>query len=135
MGGFKKDIFRSEDGASIEPVGPFISVYTPPSGNGCYREVTILVETDESIKINITGSFETGGSWATSTELTGPNQKYTTVTDEVIATNTYYNFGIVAANSGSTPNVSSITFAVNDFTTGVVIQSYFLTVNHAATPC
>ena len=133
MQGFRRSVYMTRR-IEVSPDIPSITIGDITS-NSCYGEITINVVTSIPVKINILGTFQTGGSYADNSFLTGINQKYADVINEVISSDLSYNFGINAADSGVLTNISSIYFSVNDFDTDAEITSYTFSRNHAATPC
>lgn len=101
----------------------------------CYGQVDVRVNTTIPVKVNIFGTFDTGGSWLDDSLLTGSNKISAPVTAEVITGMTRYNFGINGSQSGTYYNDSSITIELRDNSTDALIDSYTYTRSHNITPC
>jgi hypothetical protein len=90
----------------------------------------VRVITSVPVKINMTGTFGVGGFYYTDTGFVS-----TDIVNQVVSTQTIFNFGIEASNGGPLLNTSSIHFTINDFDTDAIIDQYTMIRVHANSPC
>lgn len=129
MNNIKKLIFKTETGILTPPVEGSIEI-TSETDITCYKIVTLTVETNIPVKVNMVGTFQTGGSYYIDTGFRSAD-----IVDEVISAPTEYKFGINASSGGTLLYNSSINFTTNDFATDSLIDAYTLNRAHEADQC
>lgn len=120
-----------------EPITPTDPIITGGNEDSvfCYGQVSVRVLTNIPVLVNITASFETGGSWLDASFLTGINKITAPLIDSVITNTTFYNFGINGSDSGFGANTSTITITIKDVVTDTLLDTLIYSRNHAETPC
>lgn len=100
------------------------------SAGQCNTLGGVRVFTSIPVRINMTGYFQTGGSYYSAAGYISSD-----IVSQEIEENTIYLFGIEGANSGGNPSLSDIVFTIHDVTNGAVLDRYVMYRNHNVTPC
>lgn len=136
MNEFKKNIFKKEtvDDAP-PPTVPTISLLAAQEVD-CFGQISLRITTSIPVKVNITGTFSTGGSWLSDTELTLGGVKVSNdLIGDVVTFRQSYNFGINGSKLGTISGTSSISLEIRDNTTNALIDNHVFSRSHTLTQC
>ncbi len=125
MNNFKKNIYKNNSDVGLPNL-----VFQSETNTLCYGAVSILVDTDIPVKVNMTATFDTGASYHMDTGYSYPD-----IINDFVFGPTIYKFGINASGNGIGSFMSSIDFTINDSVTDEVIDSYFFDRAHSDMPC
>jgi hypothetical protein len=134
MKGFKKNIFKTITSEEI-PTVPTISILAAQEVD-CFGQISLRITTSIPVKVNITGTFSTGGSWLSDTDLTLGGVKVSSdLIGDVVTFRQSYNFGIDGNNIGTIAGTSSVSLEIRDNITNALIDTHVFSRSHTLVQC